>query len=292
MLNEHHQTATCVDPAAPLVLGALARLSQEGAAADPRQSDRQPPPAGARRRGNGDDRRALARPPRMRLRARRALRGPAGQQQSGAHERAPVGGARPHRQGLDASRRAVQPRGPLLPPPRHQHLAAPLSAAASADLDQHDHPERRAARRRARLRAGDVPHRLRAARGRSTIAIAAAGARPAAARTCRSTAWPMRPWSMSRRPRPRPAPAPTSCCGTCASNKVPFHLCYPPGYMPVAGADAGAARRRARPACRDEGQDGGRQAPSKPASCSPARPTRSIGRSRSTTTTSAASAIC
>ncbi len=26
MLNEHHQTATCVDPAAPLVLAALARL--------------------------------------------------------------------------------------------------------------------------------------------------------------------------------------------------------------------------------------------------------------------------
>ena len=29
MLNEHHQTATCVDPAAPLVLGALARLSKK-----------------------------------------------------------------------------------------------------------------------------------------------------------------------------------------------------------------------------------------------------------------------
>jgi alkanesulfonate monooxygenase SsuD/methylene tetrahydromethanopterin reductase-like flavin-dependent oxidoreductase (luciferase family) len=29
MLNEHHQTATCVDPAAPVVLGALARLSKK-----------------------------------------------------------------------------------------------------------------------------------------------------------------------------------------------------------------------------------------------------------------------
>jgi alkanesulfonate monooxygenase SsuD/methylene tetrahydromethanopterin reductase-like flavin-dependent oxidoreductase (luciferase family) len=29
MLNEHHQTATCVDPAAPIVLGALARLSKK-----------------------------------------------------------------------------------------------------------------------------------------------------------------------------------------------------------------------------------------------------------------------
>ena len=28
MLNEHHQTATCVDPAAPLVLAALARLTK------------------------------------------------------------------------------------------------------------------------------------------------------------------------------------------------------------------------------------------------------------------------
>jgi len=29
MLNEHHQTATCVDPAAPLMLAALARLSSK-----------------------------------------------------------------------------------------------------------------------------------------------------------------------------------------------------------------------------------------------------------------------
>jgi alkanesulfonate monooxygenase SsuD/methylene tetrahydromethanopterin reductase-like flavin-dependent oxidoreductase (luciferase family) len=29
MLNEHHQTATCVDPAAPIVLGALARLTSK-----------------------------------------------------------------------------------------------------------------------------------------------------------------------------------------------------------------------------------------------------------------------
>ena len=59
-----------------------------------------------------------------------------------------------------------------------------------------------------------------------------------------------------------------------------------------AGADAGAAGRGPRPACRDEGQDGRRARPSKPASCSPARPIRSIGRSRSTTSSSAATAIC
>ena len=97
---------------------------QEGAAADPRQSDRQPAPAGARRRGNGDGRRAVARPAGMRLRARRAVRDLAGQQQSGAHERAPMGGDRPDRQGLDQPRRAGEPRRPLLPPPQHQHLAA------------------------------------------------------------------------------------------------------------------------------------------------------------------------
>ena len=31
MLNEHHQTATCVDPAAPLMLAALGAAEQEGA---------------------------------------------------------------------------------------------------------------------------------------------------------------------------------------------------------------------------------------------------------------------
>ena len=29
MLNEHHQTATCVDPAAPLTLAALARITSK-----------------------------------------------------------------------------------------------------------------------------------------------------------------------------------------------------------------------------------------------------------------------
>src|ERR1700734_2149880 len=71
MLNEHHQTATCVDPAAPLMLAALAR------------------PGGGR------------------LRARRAVRDSSRQQQSGAHERAPLGSARSDRQMLDAARRPV-----------------------------------------------------------------------------------------------------------------------------------------------------------------------------------------
>ncbi len=156
MLNEHHQTATCVDPAAPLVLAALARLTTQGAAPDPRQPGRQPPPAGAHRRGNGDGRHPLEGPARMRLRARRALRGAARELESGAHERAPVGGDGPHRQGLDQPRRAGQPRGPLLPPPQHQHLAAPLAAAASADLGVHHHAGRR---RRASVRAATCRRR-------------------------------------------------------------------------------------------------------------------------------------
>ena len=71
MLNEHHQTATCVDPAAPLVLAALA--DQGRAAADPGKSRRQPSPARACGRRDGHGGCALKRPARMRFRARRAL---------------------------------------------------------------------------------------------------------------------------------------------------------------------------------------------------------------------------
>jgi hypothetical protein len=72
MLNEHHQTATCVDPAAPLMLAALARLSKKARLLILGNS--QPPRTGACRGRDGDDRRALARPPGGRLRARRTVR--------------------------------------------------------------------------------------------------------------------------------------------------------------------------------------------------------------------------
>ena len=101
MLNEHHQTATCVDPAAPLVLAALARLTKKARLlilGNPVANRRQPVRV-AEEMAMID---VLSQgPARMRLRARRALRGSAGQQQSGAHERAPLGGSRPHRQGVD-----------------------------------------------------------------------------------------------------------------------------------------------------------------------------------------------
>ena len=101
MLNEHHQTPTCVDPAGRSCSTALARVTKTCAAPDPRKSGRQSPPAGARRRGNGVRRHPVAWTRRGRFRARRALRDFARKLQPGLHQRTPVGGARPHHQGLD-----------------------------------------------------------------------------------------------------------------------------------------------------------------------------------------------
>ena len=174
---------------------------QEGAAADPRQSDRQSPPADPRRRGNGDGRHAVEGPARRRLRARRAIRGAAGQQQSGAHERAPVGGDGPDREGLDQPRWSVQPRGPLLPSPQRQYLAAAVSAAASADLGSHDKPRRRATgRRRGYVQATF----LTGFDGTRAIydTYRKGWREPAAATTSRSTGSPMRRWSIPATPKP------------------------------------------------------------------------------------------
>jgi len=73
MVNEHHQTATCINSCATLSLAVLARQTKKARLLHPRQSDRQPRRPDPHRRGNGDDRLHLARPPRRRLRARRAL---------------------------------------------------------------------------------------------------------------------------------------------------------------------------------------------------------------------------
>ena len=70
-----------------------------------------------------------------------------------------MGGDGPDRQGLDAARWPLLPRGSLLPPSQHQHLAEALAAAPSAGLDQQHDPGRRAARGRARMGAGDLPDR-------------------------------------------------------------------------------------------------------------------------------------
>ena len=101
MLNEHHQTATCVDPAAPLVLAALARLSKKARLlilGNPIANRRQPVRV-------AEEMAMVDVLSRGRLeagfRAWRAVRGAAGQQQPGAHERTRMGGARPHHQDLD-----------------------------------------------------------------------------------------------------------------------------------------------------------------------------------------------
>ena len=101
MLNEHHQTATCVDPAAPLVLAALARLTHKARLlilGNPIANRRQPVRVAEEM---ATDRCTIERPARGRFRPRRADRDPAGEQQSGAHERAALGSARSHRSGLD-----------------------------------------------------------------------------------------------------------------------------------------------------------------------------------------------
>ena len=61
-----------------------------------------------------------------------------------------VGSARPDRQGLDHHDGPFSFEGRFFHQPRSQHLAAPLAAAASADLDQHHQPGRRRACRRQR----------------------------------------------------------------------------------------------------------------------------------------------
>ena len=106
MLNEHHSTATNLNPSARGRAGCAHAHHQDGAHPDPRQSDRQPARSGARRRGNGDGRQLLARAPRSRFRARRSVRDLRRQQQPGAHGRPAVGSARSDRQGVDVARRA------------------------------------------------------------------------------------------------------------------------------------------------------------------------------------------
>ena len=161
MLNEHHQTATCVDPAAPLMLAALARLSKKARLlilGNPIANRRQP----------------------VRVAEEMAMidvlshgRLEAGFVRGVPYEVLPAN-SNPVRMNerhwealdlitevLDPSRRPVQPRGPFLSSPRYQYLAASDAAAASADLGELDKPRRRRTSRRPRLRAGNIPHRFR-----------------------------------------------------------------------------------------------------------------------------------
>ena len=66
MLNEHHQTPTCIDTAAPLNLAILARQTKRARLLILGNPGRSPQRPGPRRRGNGDDRLHLLRPARLR----------------------------------------------------------------------------------------------------------------------------------------------------------------------------------------------------------------------------------
>ena len=101
MLNEHHQTATCVDPAAPLLLAALARVTKKARLlilGNPVANRRQPVRV-------AEEMAMVDMLSHGRLEAGFVRGVPyeisAGQQQSGADERAPFGGARSDRQSLD-----------------------------------------------------------------------------------------------------------------------------------------------------------------------------------------------
>ena len=83
MLNEHHQTATCMSSTVVVGLVGAGAHDQERAASGAGLSDRPPARSAARRRGALDHRRDLARPARHGLHQGRALRIPGLQPESG-----------------------------------------------------------------------------------------------------------------------------------------------------------------------------------------------------------------
>ena len=214
MLNEHHQTATCVDPAAPLVLGALARLSKKARLlilGNPVANRRQPVrvaeemamvdvlssgrlECGFVRGVPYEVLPANSNPVRMNERQWEAMD-------------LIVKAWTSHDGPFSHEGRFFHHRNINIWPRPYQQPHPPIWVS-------HHHAGRRRPRRRARLRAGDLPHRLQGHAARSSTPIARAGARPAAAATCRSTGSPMRRWSTPARPRRRRAPAPRSSCGT------------------------------------------------------------------------------
>ena len=184
MVNEHHQTATCMSSTVIVSLSVLARADQEGAPAGARLSDRPPARSAALRRGAFHHRRDLARPARHGLHQGRAVRIPGLEPEPGRRHGPLLGGARLHHQGDDEPRRAVQLGGRILPLPAGQHLAAPGAAAASAGVVHHRQPHAGARAGREGLRDGDARLGLRhaaALRRLSRRPISPSGASPRAA---------------------------------------------------------------------------------------------------------------
>ena len=241
MLNEHHQTATCVDPAAPLVLAALARVTTKARLlilGNPIANRRQP----------------------VRVAEEMAMvdvlshgRLEAGFVRGVPYEMLPAN-SNPvrmnerHWEALDLIVKAwTHHDGPFSHEGRFfhyradQHLAAPAVSSRIRRSGSARRAASGAARgRRARLRPGDVPHRLRRHARRSTTPIAAAGARRGAARTCRSIGSPMPRWSMSATPRRGRGPAPKSCCGTSPPTRCRAQFANPPGYVAAVAMNVAA----------------------------------------------------
>ncbi len=160
MLNEHHQTATCVDPAAPLVLAALARLTTKARLlilGNPIANRRQPVRV-------AEEMALIDVLSKGRLEAG-FVRGvpneilPANSNPVRMNER--------HWEALDLIIQAwTSHDGPTSFEGRFFHhrniniWPRPYQTAASAGVGQHDEPRWCHPRRRARLRAGDLSHRL------------------------------------------------------------------------------------------------------------------------------------
>ena len=157
-----------------------------------------------------------------------------------------------------------------------QHLAAALSAAASADLGQHDQRRRRGARRRATATCRRRSSPASTAHARSTTAYRR-GWREAG----RGNDVPVNRLAYAAMvyvapiPRRRRTPAPKSCCGTSPRTRCrrtsPIRRATCRCTRNVAmlrGAEHPISAFRKKPRAS--------KARSRPASCSPARPIRSI----------------
>ena len=233
MLNEHHQTPTCVDPAGPLLLAALARVTTTARLlilGNPVANRRQPvrvaeEMAFADILSHGRIEVGFVRGVPYEL-------SPANSNPVYTTERQWEAIDLIH-QGVHQSRRAIQPRRPLLPRKARQHLAAPVPDAASADLGRVPQAPtaQRASARAAISRQRSSPATTRPSR--CSKAIAAAGARPGAATTCRSTASPTRRSPTAPTTRSAPARGAEQLLWHISINKIPTHYQNPPGYNTI-----------------------------------------------------------
>ena len=233
MLNEHHQTATCVDPAAPIVLGALARLTKKARLlilGNPVANRRQPVrvaeemamvdvlsqgrlECGFVRGVPYEVLPANSNPVRMNERQWEAIDlivkawthhdGPFSHEGRFFHHRNVNIWPRPYQ----------QPHPPI--------WVSTTSPGGAKRVGARGYVQ-------ATFLTGFEEHARR-----STTPTVRAGAKPAAARTCRSTASPMRRWSMSGDTEAEARAGAEKLLWYMTSNKVPPHCHYPPGYMPV-----------------------------------------------------------